>query len=81
MFGGRVSPEEVGINHRNVPSFIQRLRDFVQEILTHDVIVQLLGSTDIECEPCHFTVHSALMGLVTVIFGTSGSEFCDEVAF
>ena len=39
MFGGGVSPEEVGVDNVDIASFIilERLCDFVDEILSHDV--------------------------------------------
>ena len=44
MFGGGVSVEEVGVDYMDVASFVERLRDLVDQVLTHDVIVKLLGS-------------------------------------
>ena len=43
MFGGGVSPEEVGVDDGDVASFtvLERLFEFVEEILFHDVIVEL----------------------------------------
>ena len=71
--------EKIGVDYIDVASFVERLSDFVDQILTHDVIVELLGSTYIEGEPSHFTAHPALVGLVTVILRAGGSEFDDEV--
>ena len=79
MFGGGVSPEEIGVDYIDVVLFVERLSDFVDQVLTHDVIVELLGSTYIEGEPSHFTAHLALVGLVTVNHRAGGSEFDDEV--
>ena len=80
MLGGGVSPEEIGVGYIDVASFVERLSDFVDQVLTHDVIVELLGSTYIEGEPSHFTADLALVGLVTVILRAGGSQFDDEVA-
>ena len=79
MLGGGVSPEEIGVDYIDVASFVERLSDFVDQVLTHDVIVELLGSTYIEGEPSHLTAHLALVSLVTVILRAGGSEFDDEV--
>ena len=79
MLGGRVSPEEIGVDYIDVASFIERLRDFVDQVLTHGIIVELLGSTYIEGEPSHFTAYLTLVGLVTVILRASRSVFDDEV--
>ena len=79
MLGGGVSPEEIGVDYIDVASYVERLSDFVDQVLTHDVIVELLGSANVQGEPSHFAADSPLTGLVTVILGTSGGEFCDEV--
>ena len=42
MLGGGVTPEEVGVDHIDVASFVKRMLDLVEEVLTHDFIVKLL---------------------------------------
>ena len=79
MLGSGFSPEEIGVDYIDVVLFVERLSDFVDQVLTHDVIVELLGSTYIEGEPSHLTAHLALVSLVTVILRAGGSEFDDEV--
>ena len=39
MLGGGVSPEEIGVYHIDVASFIKRLSNLVDQVLTQDVIV------------------------------------------
>ena len=80
LFGGWVSVEEVGVDDRDVPSFIERIKNFIVEVLTHDVIVELSGSSHIERESSDFTADFALLGFVTVILGSSGSEFGDGIS-
>ena len=70
MFGGWVSPEEIGVDDVDVASFIERLLDLVEEVLSHDVVVELLSSTDIESESSDFAADFAVEGFVAVIFGT-----------
>ena len=79
MFGGRIPPEEIGIDHIDVASFVERLCDLVDQVLKHDIIVQLLGSANVQGRPSHFAAGFALTGLVAVILGASRGEFCDEV--
>ena len=79
MFGGWVSPEEIWVYDVDIASFIERLLDLVKEVLAHDVVVELLGSTDIEGESSDFAADFAVQGFVPVIFGTRRSEFGDEV--
>jgi len=54
MFGGRVSVEEVGIDNRHVTSFVKGLFEFIEEVLFYDLVVELLGPTDIEGEASDF---------------------------
>ena len=61
MFGGEISPEEVRVDHIDVASSIQWLCDFIDEVLTHDVIVQLLCTTDVEGESSDFAADFALV--------------------
>ena len=51
VLGGEVSPEETGAHHIDVASFVERLSDLVDQVLTHDVIVELPGFTYIEGGP------------------------------
>ena len=39
MFGGGIPPEEIGIDYIDVASFVERLCDLIDQILTYDVIV------------------------------------------
>ena len=79
MLGGRVSPEEIGVDYIDVASFIERLSNFFDQVLTHDVIVQLPGSTYIEGKSPDLAADFALVGLVAVIFRASGGEFNNEI--
>ena len=80
MFGGGVSPEEVRVDDVDVASFIERSCDFVEEILSHDVIVELPGAADIEGEAPYLAAHFTALSPVPIILGASGREVDDEVA-
>ena len=80
MFGGGVSPEEVRVDDVDVASFVERSGDFVEEILSHDVIVELSGAPDIEGEAPDLAAHFTVLSPVPVILGASGREVDDEVA-
>ena len=67
LFGGRMSGEEIGIDDVDVSAFIKRIRQLLQKVLTHDVVVELLLTTNIEGEPSHFAAHFAVFGLVSII--------------
>ena len=44
MFGGGIPPEEIGVDHIDVASFVEGLCNLIDQILMHDVIVKLLRS-------------------------------------
>ena len=74
IFGCGISPEEIGIDDINIASFVQRLCDFVEEVLLHDVIVELMCSAYIECEALYFTADFTI-GFVAVMKSLSSSSF------
>ena len=55
------------------------LLDFVQDILTHDVVIQLGFSLTVESESSDLTFYVSLIGLIAVVFGTSRYEFHDVI--
>ena len=80
VFGGWVSVEEVWVDDGDVAAFIERLCDFVEEVLSHDIIVELPGTSNVEREASDFAADFALLCFVAVIFGSSGSEFGDVIS-
>ena len=42
MFASGISPEEFGVDNINVLSFIERLGDLIDQILAHEVIIELM---------------------------------------
>jgi len=64
----------------DVTAFLERMCDFVEDVLSRDVIVELSGASDVEREPSDFAADFALFGFRAVIFGSSGSEFGDGVS-
>ena len=79
VFGGGIPPEEIGVDDINVTSFVERLSDLIDQVLTHDVIIELMGSTNVQGEPSDFTADLTLLGSVAVVLGTSRGEFGDEI--
>ena len=57
----------------------QWLLDFIQDILTHDAIIQLGFAFPVEAKTSDFTLHVPLLGGVTIILGTTRHEFHDVV--
>ena len=54
LFGGRMSGEEIGIDDVDVSALVKRIRQLLQKVLAHDVVVELLLTTNIEGETMHF---------------------------
>ena len=79
VFGGGIPPKEIGVDDINVASFVERLGDLIDQVLTHDIIVELMGSTNVQGEPSDFTADFTLLGSVAVVLGTCGGEFGDEI--
>ena len=58
---------------------LEWLLDFVQDVPTHDVIIQLGFALTIEPEAPHFAFDVAVLGFVAVILGTARHEFFDGI--
>ena len=59
--------------------FLEWLLDFVQYVLTHDVIIQLGFALTVKVESSDFAFHFAFVGLVAIILGTPGDKFDNVV--
>ena len=62
-----MSGEEFGIEDIDVSAFVKRIRQLLQKVLAHDVVVQLLLTTNIEAEHSHFAAYFTAFGLVSII--------------
>ena len=76
VFGVWVVFEDLTRN-RDVTSLVLR----VNEIIVHDIVVELLTTRDIESEPTNFTTLFPCVGDVTVIFRASRCELDDVFTF
>ena len=65
--------KKVRVDDIDVASFVERLRDFVEEIFSHDIIVELPGASYIEGESSDFPVDFAMVCFV--VLGFRGGEF------
>ena len=66
LCGGRVSGEVVGVPHSDLAAFVERMLDLVKEVLSHRVVVELMGATNIKGKTTDFTVHLCVLGPVSV---------------
>ena len=73
LFG--VSEDLVGIDDLGLARFLLGVLDFVEDVLSHDVIIQLGFAFAVELEPPHFAFDFALFGFVPIILGTARHEF------
>ena len=67
LFGDRMSGEEIGVDDIDVSAFVKRIFQLLQKVLTHDVVVKLLLTTNIKGEPSYFAAHFTVFGLVAII--------------
>ena len=42
MLGSGIPPKEIGVDDINVSSFVERLCDLIDQILMHDVVIELM---------------------------------------
>ena len=59
--------------------FVEWLLDFVQDVLTHHVVIQLGFAFAVQTESSDFAFDFALLGLVAIILGTARHKFDDEI--
>ena len=59
--------------------FLLWVLDFVEDVLTHDVIIQLGFALAVEMETTNFAFDVALLGLVPIILRTARHEFFDVI--
>ena len=67
----------VGVNHLHFPWLEEGVLDFILDILTHDVIVELRVSFTVESEASHLAFHLSFIRSITIILGSSADEFLD----
>ena len=79
IVGFGVSNDLVGFDDLGLARLFLRLLDFIENVLAHDVIVQLGFALAVETEPTDLALDFAVLGLVAVILGASRHEFCDVI--
>ena len=69
----------MGFDDLGLAWFQEGFLDFVEDVLSHDVIVQLALAFTVEAESPHFTFDMPLVGLVAIVLGTRRHEFRNVV--
>ena len=79
VIGVSVPDNLMGFGDLNLSGFQEGFLDFVEDVLSHDVIVQLTLAFAVEAESPHFAFDVPLVGLVTIVLGTRRYEFHNVV--
>ena len=74
IVGFGVTHDLVRFDDLGLARFLLRLLDFVEHVLTHDVIIQLGFALTVESEATDFAFDFALLGFVPIILGTARHE-------
>ena len=70
IVGFGVTHDLIRFDDLGLVRFLLRLLDFVEDVLAHDVIIQLDFALTIEPETTDFAFDFALLGFVPIILGT-----------
>ena len=71
------SDNGVGVNDLCLSWLEEGVLDFVEDILTHDVVIQLGVSFTVESEASDLAFHLFFICSITIILGSSADEFLD----
>ena len=77
--GFGVSDDLMGFDDLGLARLFLRLLDFVEDVLAHDLVIQLGFALAVETEPTDLALDFAVLGFVAVILRTSRHDFCDVV--
>ena len=66
-------------NDLGLARFLEWLLDFVQDVLTHDTVIQLGIAFTVQTESSDFTFCVSILGLVAIILGTPRHKFHNEI--
>ena len=74
-----VSEDLVGIDDLGLAQFLLGVLDFVEDVLSHDVIIQLGFAFAVQAKTPHFVFDFALLGFVPIILGATRHEFFNVI--
>ena len=74
-----VSNDLMRFGHEGLTRFLLRLLEFVQDVLTHDVIIELGFALSVQTESSDFAFHVTILCGVSIILGTARHKFHDEI--
>ena len=79
FIGVGIPHDLVGFHHLGLSGFQEGLLDFLEDVQSHDVIVQLALAFAVETEPPHLAFNVTKLGLVSIVLGTRRHEFRNVV--
>ena len=79
IVGFGVTHDLIRFDDLGLARFLLRLLDFVEDVLAHEVIIQLGFALAVEPEAPHFAFDFPLLGFVAIILGTARHEFFDVI--
>ena len=79
FIGFSIPHDLVGFDDLGLTWFLLRLLDFVEDVLSHDVIVQLALAFAVEAETPHLALNVTQFSLVAIVLGTRRHEFRNVV--
>ena len=79
LIGFRIPDNLMCFDDLGLSGFLEWLLDFVQDVLTHDFVIQLGFAFAVEVETPHFAFHVSFLGLVAIILGTARHKLFDVV--
>ena len=71
LIGFRIAHDVVGIVDRGLTWLEEGLLKLIDDILTHDVVIQLRFAFAVETEPPHLAFHETKCGFIPIIFGAA----------
>ena len=79
FIGVRIPDDLIRVNNLDLSWLQEGSFYFVEDILSHDVIVELGLALAVESEPSHLAFHLSFIRGVPIILGSSADEFLDVV--
>ena len=80
VIGFWIAHDLLGFGDLNLSGFQEGCLDFVEDVLTHDVIVELGFAFAVESEPSDLAFHVTKFGLVSIVLWSARHEF-DNIIF
>ena len=77
VIGFWIAHDLMGFGDLNLSGFEEGCLDFVEDVLTHDVIIELGLAFAVESKPSDLAFDVAFIGLIAVVFGTPAHKFFD----